>query len=225
VSARIAQLSLFAVALLIGILLVAQLRSQARPTEISSLPAQELSQLIDTLGERNRELRTGLADLRETLREYRVAGSQGQSALDVTREDLRRITAFGGLAAVEGQGLVLEVEGQLDAIALNDLINELRNAAAEAVAVDGIRITHRSVAVQGPTSLVIDGVEVGTQFTISAIGDPDGLLNAMERPGGIIAQLEQFIQATIVATQSDDILVPATEANIQPTTAEAATAE
>jgi uncharacterized protein YlxW (UPF0749 family) len=219
VSARIAQASLFAVALLIGILLVAQLRSQARPTEISSLPAQELSQLIDTLGERNLELRTGLADLRETLREYRVSGSQGQSALEVSREDLRRITAFGGLAAVEGQGLVLDVEGQLDAIALNDLINELRNAAAEAIAVDGIRITHASVAVQGPTSLVIDGVEVGTAFTISAIGDPDGLLNAMERPGGIIAQLEQFIQATIVARQSDDISVPATEIDLQPATA------
>lgn len=220
-SARIAQLSLFGVALLIGILLVGQLRSQARPTEISSLPAQELSQLIDTLSERNRELRTGLADLRETLREYRVAGSQGQSALNVTREDLRRITAFGGLAAVEGQGLVLEVQGQLDAIALNDLINELRNAAAEAIAVDGIRITHRSVATQGPTSLVIDGVEVGTGFTISAIGDPDGLLNAMERPGGIIAQLEQFIQATIVATQSDDIQVPATTLDLQPTAGQA----
>lgn len=220
-SARVAQLSLFAVALLIGVLLVGQLRSQARPTEISSLPAQELSQLIETLSERNRELRTGLADLRETLREYRVAGSQGQSALEVTREDLRRITAFGGLAAVEGQGLVIEVEGQLDAIALNDLINELRNAAAEAIAVDDIRITHRSVATQGPTSLVVDGVEVGTRFTISAIGDPDGLLNAMERPGGIIAQLEQFIQATIVASQSDDIRVPATEQDLQPASGEA----
>jgi uncharacterized protein YlxW (UPF0749 family) len=176
------------------VLLVGQLRSQARPTEISSLPAQELSQLIDTLGDRNRELRTGLADLRETLREYRVAGSQGQSALDVSREDLRRITAFGGLAAVEGQGLVLEVEGALDAIALNDLINELRNAAAEAIAVDDVRVTHRSVAVQGPRALTLDGVEVGESFTISAIGDPDGLLTAMERPGGIIAQLEQFIR-------------------------------
>jgi uncharacterized protein YlxW (UPF0749 family) len=222
VSRRAAQLSLFAVALLIGVLLVGQLRSQARPTEISSLPAQELSQLIDTLGDRNRELRTGLADLRETLREYRVAGSQGQSALDVTREDLRRITAFGGLAAVEGQGLMLEVEGALDAIALNDLVNELRNAAAEAIAVDGVRITHRSVAVQGPSSLLVDGVEIGTQFTISAIGDPDGLLTAMERPGGIIAQLEQFIQATIVARQSDAVQVPGTRMDLAPANAEAA---
>jgi len=219
-SSRVAQVSLFAVALLIGVLLVGQLRSQARPTEISSLPAQDLSELIDTLGARNRELRTGLADLRETLREYRVAGSQGQSALEVSREDLRRITAFAGLAAVQGQGLVLEVDGSLDAIALNDLINELRNAGAEALSVNDVRITNRSVAVQGPLSLVVDGVEIGDQFTLSAIGSPEGLLSAMERPGGIIAQLEQFIDATIVATQSDSIVIPATGVDLAPSVAE-----
>ncbi len=219
-SGRVAQLSLFAVTLLIGVLLVGQLRSQARPTEITSLPAQDLSELIDTLGARNRELRTGLADLRETLREYRVAGSQGQSALEVSREDLRRITAFAGLAAVQGQGLVLRVNGSLDTIALNDLINELRNAGAEAIAVDDVRVTNRSVAVQGPRSLLLDGVEIGETFTLSAIGSPEGLLSALERPGGIIAQLEQFIDATIVATQSDSIMVPATNVELAPSVAE-----
>jgi uncharacterized protein YlxW (UPF0749 family) len=216
----VAQVSLFGVALLIGILLVGQLRSQARPTEISSLPAQELSQLVDTLSERNRGDALALADLRETLREYRVAGSQGQSALDVSREDLRRISAFGGLAAVEGQGIVLSVQGALDAIALNDLLNELRNAGAEALAVDEIRITHRSVAVQGPTALLIDGVEIGSSFQLRAIGSPDGLLSTIERPGGIIAQLQQFIDASITARQSDQIALPATGASLEPQVAQ-----
>lgn len=216
----VAQISLFGVALLIGVLLVGQLRSQARPTEISSLPAQELSQLVDTLSERNRGDALALADLRETLREYRVAGSQGQSALDVSREDLRRITAFGGLAAVEGQGIVLDVQGDLDAIALNDLLNELRNAGAEALAVDEIRITHRSLALQGPTSLLIDGLEIGDSFQLKAIGSPDGLLSTIERPGGIIAQLQQFIDASIVARQSDQIVLPATAVSLVPQVAQ-----
>ncbi|HEY7464952.1 MAG TPA: DUF881 domain-containing protein [Candidatus Limnocylindria bacterium] len=216
----LAQGSLFGVALLIGVLLVGQLRSQARPTEISQLSAQELSELVDTLGARNRELRTGLADLRETLRDYRLTGTQGQSAVDVGREDLRRITAFGGLAAVQGQGIVLQIDGDLDAIALNDLLNELRNAGAEALAIDDVRITHRSVAIQGPVSLLIDGHQVGRSLTISAIGSPDGLLATMERPGGIIAQLQQFIDASIVATQSNQITLPATEADLAPTVAQ-----
>jgi uncharacterized protein YlxW (UPF0749 family) len=217
---NMAQVSLFAVSLLVGLLLIGQLRSQARPTEISSLSAQELSQLIETLSNRNSELRTALSDQNDTLREYEAAGPVGQSALQVSREELRRIAAFGGLAPVMGQGISLQVEGDLDAIALNDLLNELRNAGAEALAVDQIRITARSVAVQGPTSLLIDGVSVGRRFTLRAIGSPEGLLSTIERPGGIIPQLEQFIDASIVASQSDDLDLPATQADLTPQVAQ-----
>lgn len=213
-----AQLSLVAVAMLIGVLGVGQLNSQARPAEISSLPAQELSTLIETLTARNRELRAGLADIREQLREYEVSGPQGQSALQVSREDLRRITAFGGLAAVDGQGIVVQVDGDLDAIAVNDMVNELRNAGAEAIAVDKVRITARSVAVQGPRSLEIDGVEIGRRFTLRAIGSPDGLLSAMQRPGGIISQLKLFISATIVIRQAEAVALPASDISLLPVT-------
>src|ERR1700693_1848931 len=113
-----AQLSLFVVALLIGVLAVGQLRSQARTAEISTLSAQELSTLIEPLTARNRELSTGLADIREQVRQYQVSGPQSQSALQVSREDLRRITAFSGLAAVDGQGIEMDVNGDLDPIAL-----------------------------------------------------------------------------------------------------------
>lgn len=211
-----AQLSLLAVAVLIGLLGVGQLRSQARPAEISSLSAQELSTLVETLATRNRQLRTGLADIREQLREYRVSGSQGESALQVGREDLRRITAFAGLAAVDGQGIVMTVEGDLDAIALNDLINELRNAGAEAIAVDDVRITARSVAIQGPLALQVDGLEVGQRFILRAVGSPDGLLGAMERPGGIISQLKLFIRATIDIRQAGSVQLPATALSLVP---------
>jgi uncharacterized protein YlxW (UPF0749 family) len=220
VTRNAAQISLFAVGLLVGLLLIGQLRSQARPTEISSLSAQELSQLIETLSNRNAELRTALSDQRDTLREYEAAGPVGQSAVDVSREDLRRITAFAGLAAVRGEGVSLQVDGDLDAIALNDLLNELRNAGAEALAVDQIRITNRSVATQGPTSLLIDGQPVDRRFILRAIGSPEGLLSTIERPGGIIPQLEQFINASIVASESDDLELPATRIDLAPQVAQ-----
>jgi len=211
-----AQLSIVAVASLVGVLGVGQLNSQARPAEISTFSAQELSTLIETLTTRNRELRTGLADIREQLREYQVSGPQSQSALQVSREDLRRITAFGGLGAVDGQGILMEVDGDLDAIALNDLVNELRNAGAEAIAVDKVRITARSVAIQGPRSLQVDGIDVGRRFTLRAIGSPDGLLGAMQRPGGIISQLKLFISATIQIRQSEAVMLPASAVSLLP---------
>jgi len=110
----------------------------------------------------------------------------------------------------------MNVDGDLDAIALNDLINELRNAGAEAIAVDAIRITARSVAVEGPRAVELDGVEVGEQFTLRAIGSPDGLLGAMERPGGIISQLKLFIKATIQIRQAESVELPASEVPLLP---------
>jgi uncharacterized protein YlxW (UPF0749 family) len=211
-------MSLFAVALVVGLLGIGQLRSQSRPTEISSLSAQELSTLIETLTARNSELRTGLADIGEQLREYRAAGTQGQSALGVSQEDLRRITAFAGLGGVDGQGIVMTVDGSLDAIALNDLVNELRNAGAEAIAVDQVRITASSVATEGPRSLQIDGVDVGKVFTLRAIGSPEGLVSAIERPGGIISQLKLVISATISIQQVQSMQLPATARSLQPVT-------
>ncbi|HTI28883.1 MAG TPA: DUF881 domain-containing protein [Methylomirabilota bacterium] len=213
---RVAQATMFAVAVLIGMLGVGQLNSQARPIEISRLSATELSTLIETLTARNRELRSGLADIRDQLRQYELSGPQGESALQVSREDLRRITAFAGLAAVDGQGIVMNVNGNLDAIALNDLINELRNAGAEAIAVDDVRITARSVATEGPRAIELDGVEVGERFTLRAIGSPDGLLGAMERPGGIISQLKLFIKATIQIRQAESVVLPASEVSLLP---------
>jgi uncharacterized protein YlxW (UPF0749 family) len=219
-SVRTAQLSLFLVALLIGVLLVGQLRSQARPADIRQLSAGELSALIEQLIDRGSELQRGLAVQREQLREYRVAESQGASALSVTQEELRRVAAFGGLAGVDGQGIILDVTGSLDAIAVNDLINELRNAGAEAIAVNDIRITARSVAIQSAGSLSIDGNPIGPSFTIRAVGSPQGLFSAIERPGGIRTQLELFIAATIEMRESTNLRLPPTRVDLAPTVAQ-----
>lgn len=209
-------ISLAIFAVLIGIVLVAQFRSQARPTELTSLPVAELSTRIQTLSDGNAQIRAALAEQRDLLAEYQAAGAQGFSALDVSREELRRIRAFSGLSAVEGQGIIVRVSGSLDAIAVNDLINELRNAGAEAIAVDSTRITASSVVVQGAGALEIDGAPMDRTFTLLAIGDPDGLIAALERPGGIVTQLEQFVSATITVSPAATLQVPATTRNLTP---------
>lgn len=218
-SSRLAQLSLFAVALFIGALLVAQLRSQARPIQLSSLSAQELSELIETLSAANVDLSDAAAARREQIRDYELAEIQGQSALDLTREDLEEIAAFAGLRAVTGQGISILLEGSYDAVAINDFVHELRNAGAEAISVGGVRITASSVAQPGTSAIEIDGVPLDRTVEILAIGSPQGLRAALERPGGYLAFLEQYIDARVTITTSQDLTVPATERDLVPTAA------
>jgi uncharacterized protein YlxW (UPF0749 family) len=216
---RIAQLSLFGVALLIGALLVGQLRSQARPIELANLSPQELSTLIETLSARNAELRDGLADLRDQVGDYERAAAEGQSSLTIGEEDLLRVMAFGGLGAVEGQGIVVEGEGSFDPTSVNDIIQEFRNAGADAIAIDDIRITARSVAVLGTSAIEIDGVPIGRAFTVTAIGSPGGLTTAMTREGGLLQLLEQSIQARFTVREDRSLVVPATRRDLTPTAA------
>ena len=218
-AARVAQLSLFGVALVIGLLLVGQLRSQARPIELSNLSAQELAELIETLSASNVELTDGLNELNAEIRDYEGAAVQGQSDLTISEEALLSISAIGGLVGVEGQGIQITAEGSFDPIAVNDLIHELRNAGAEAIAVDDIRITARSVAVLGTSAIEIDGVAIGPSFEIRAVGSPDGLQAAIERPGGILSLYEQSIDARFTVTQADRLIIPPTERDLMPAAA------
>ncbi|MDQ3881363.1 MAG: DUF881 domain-containing protein [Chloroflexota bacterium] len=217
-----AQLSLSVVTVLLGVLLVVQIFAYTRPSAVSEMSAQDLSELIETLSAGNRQLRAAVVDLRNQVSEYEDAEAQGASLLDVAGADLERVGAFAGVLPVEGQGIVVDVTGDLDAVALNELLNELRNAGAEALAVDDVRVTAASVAVEGGETLEVDGTPVGSTFTIRAIGSPDGLLTALQRPGGIASQLEQFIQATIDARSAQRIELPATTRDLTPQVAQTA---
>ena len=86
---------------------------------------------------------------------------------------------------------------------MNDLIYELRNAGAEAIAVDDVRITAGSVAVLGTRAIEIDGVAIGQSFTSAPSGSPDGLRSAIERPGGILTLLQQSIERAVHTGRGD----------------------
>jgi uncharacterized protein YlxW (UPF0749 family) len=74
----------------------------------------------------------------------------------------------------------------LHAFDLQDLTNILRQLGAEAVAVNGHRVTARSVISEANNKLLIDGVPVLSPLRIDAIGDPQALDNGAQ---SIVASL------------------------------------
>ena len=121
---------------------------------------------------------------------------------------------------MQGQGIVLTMEGPIDAAGINDLIYELRGAGAEAIAVDDIRITARSVAELGAGSIEIDGVPLGETIRISAIGSPPGLEATLERPGGMLTLLQQATGLQTQIDQRSQLTIPATARDLAPTAAQ-----
>jgi uncharacterized protein YlxW (UPF0749 family) len=217
VNRRRNQLSLAFVGFLLGALVVIQLRSQAAGNGLDTLTATELTVLVGNLHPRNDQLRAEIATSQAELDALQASDARGDSSVGQLQADLARVRAWTGLDPVMGPGVRITVTGGIDGSSVQDLLNELRNAGAEAIAVDAVRVESNSI-VDGPLgSLLIEATHLGDPFEVSAIGNPDSLTGSLTRAGGIIGQLAVTDPAAqLIVTPVDLLRLPATTQDLIP---------
>jgi uncharacterized protein YlxW (UPF0749 family) len=209
--------SITAVAVVLGFLVVLQIRSQNPGAELASRSAQELTVLVANLNTQNEGLRDEVARLGAELSDVQAAKSRGESSLDQLREDIARVRAWAGLDSVRGPGVTITVGGPIDSIAVADLLNELRSAGAEALAVQGSRIVPGAVVGGRPGALTVGDSQLPDPFTVQVLGSPETITGSLTRAGGIVALLgATFPAVTVTVTPTEQILLPATTRNLTP---------
>jgi uncharacterized protein YlxW (UPF0749 family) len=212
-----AQLSIAVVAMILGLLFVVQLRSQSTGTGLEALSAQELTQLVANLNTRNEQLRTEVASTQDELLTLQGAEARGESSVGQLRLDLGRVREWTGLDAVIGSGVRVSVAGLIAGAGVEDLINELHNAGAEALSVEDVRIVAGTVVAGPPGGLSVDNTALADPFEISALGSPATLTGSLTRAGGIVAQLAAtYPEAQITVVPVDLLEIPATTRELVP---------
>jgi uncharacterized protein YlxW (UPF0749 family) len=214
---RASQLTIAAVAFVLGLLVVLQLRAQASDSALAQLSAQDLTVLVANLNARNDQLRREGSSLERELSTLTSNQARGDVSVDEITDDLERVRAYAGLEPVAGPGVTISVDGPLDGPGVEELINELRNAGAEAIAVGDVRMVPGEV-VSGPAGAIAVGDTVlSPGFELTAIGAPDKLTGSLTRSGGVIAQLAAT-QPDIVVTVTpvDRVELPATTRSLIP---------
>ncbi|HXS72079.1 MAG TPA: DUF881 domain-containing protein, partial [Patescibacteria group bacterium] len=137
---------------------------------------------------------------------------RGDVSVDELRADLRRVRLYAGIDPAMGPGVSVTVRGPIDGSGIEDLVNELRNAGAEAMAIDDVRLVPGIVVLGAAGAATLDARPLDDPFTLNAIGAPDKLTGSLTRPGGIIAQLSATQpDVSVEVTPLDRIGVPATD--------------
>jgi uncharacterized protein YlxW (UPF0749 family) len=214
---RRSQLTIAGVALVLGLLVITQLRSQAGDPGLAQLSSEDLTVLVANLNDRNDDLRTEASNLESELATLAANRARGDVSVDEITADLRRVRAYAGLDAVAGPGVTISVSGPIDGPGVQELINELRNAGAEAIGVGDTRVVTGVVVTGAPGAVGVDGTALGSPFEIGAIGAPDKLTGSLTRSGGVIAQLAATQPDVVVTvTPVDRIELPATTRTLQP---------
>lgn len=169
---------------LIG-LIVATAATQTQPGPRLSRKAR-LVDLIRAEDERARALRAELDDLRADLSVFEGGGSLRVRRLDALRKAAGQLAPFAGLAAVRGAGLRIELrDSSLRASPTGDpndlviheqdlqaVVNALWASGAEALAINGERITAASAIRCVGNTLLLHGAVYSPPYRIGAIGDP-----------------------------------------------------
>jgi uncharacterized protein YlxW (UPF0749 family) len=211
------QLTIAAVALVLGLLVVTQLRSQAESSGLAQLSSQDLTVLVANLNARNDQLRREASSLEGELATLKANQSRGDVSVDEITADLERVRAYAGLEPVAGPGVTISIHGRIDGAGVEELINELRNAGAEAIAADGVRVVTGVVVTGAPGEAQVDGKRLGDVFELAAIGAPDKLTGSLTRSGGVIAQLAATQPAVVLTvTPVDRLELPATTHDLVP---------
>ena len=123
--------------LLLGFAIVLQVR-QTQGDELAGMRQDDLVRLLDEITQRNE----ALAEEAEELREDRAALLGGSDASRSAEDYLEIQQILAGVAPVEGPGVIVTVDGTAGVTAQNmvHMLEELRNAGAEAIELSGVRV-------------------------------------------------------------------------------------
>lgn len=164
-------------------------------------------------------------DLDETeiiLERYRTKASTSSDTSANTEAELKLANNLLGLTDLTGRGITLTLEDNKSVTidtTLNisnylvhdgdiiQLINELRNAGAEAISINGQRIINTTGIFCDGNVIKINDTKVGAPYVIKAIGYPEYLESALTRPGGYIQILNRDGVVTKLE-KSNNIAIP-----------------
>ena len=181
-----AQLLLIGVCLILGLMLVPQWRSQRTP-DLTNESLSEQATYISSLILRNRELQDQVRELQGEVNTYKSANTEGSSTLINLAQELQKLRIANGEVDITGPGVRVTIHDAVDARHLQDTVNELRNAGAEGMAVNEIRLLTRSVIGEDAQGrIVVDKQQIAPPYMVAAIGNPDTLEAAANRKGGLL---------------------------------------
>lgn len=180
---------------LIGFLLVTQLRAtETLGTQLEAEREEDLATILANLSAETDRLQSEFTDLRLTLLAFEESAERDQLAMRNLERRLQDYSVLAGVVAAEGEGIVLTIEdpgGDVGPEHLVDAVQELRDAGAEAIDVNGERLVVSSAFTVRNNRLLVDGTPITSPYRIAAIGPAETMARALAIPNGLVDSLER----------------------------------
>ena len=147
--------------------------------------------------------------------------TENNSELEEAKNQINDGNKIIGLTEVSGPGVTFTVsDSDIDPNTVIDsskllvhdsdilkIVNELKNAGAEAISINGQRVILTTSIICGGNIININGERIGSPFEIKAIGSPEALAN-LSRTGGWLSILKDRGINVSDPKKSNNITIP-----------------
>ncbi|HET8594138.1 MAG TPA: DUF881 domain-containing protein [Intrasporangium sp.] len=197
---------------ILAVLLGTAIATQVQLTNsrgLEDLSQSDLVRVLDDVSLRSSRLDQQVRELEAT--RDRLKSGTGDTA-EAMRQAEKRLDTLGILAGAlpaHGPGIhvmISDPDRQVTAPVVLDLIQELRDAGAEAIDVGGVRVVASTFIGSQGDAILVDGHRVQRPLEIKAIGDSKTLASAMTIPGGVVETVRQK-GGTAMVTEVEDVKV------------------
>jgi len=177
-----AQVTLSIALLVVGFLVAAQVTAEKPRTQYSTQERAPLIQTALDLQTKQEALKTQILDLRKRIGDLEAQDPGAAESLRQLYADLEDARLAAGLIAITGPGIAFRLEdgtpgAGVDALVsardVRILVEELWLAGAEAVAVNGERLSATSAVIDIGGSILVNSAYITPPYEISAIGPSD----------------------------------------------------
>ena len=208
--------------LLLTVALCVQIRTMnsANSTVSQTLADNELRDQVLRMKDRYDETLRNLENAQKELEQVRVEATQNDATAETKEQELKENNMLLGTTDVVGDGVEVVLQDaaeQNSSIGLSyqlihysdiqRVVNELKNAGAEAIEINGQRIVPTSSITCEGNIIKINGERVGSPFVIRAIGSQSLLYGGLSRVGSILDAISEAGN-TATITKVDNITIP-----------------
>ncbi|SES73195.1 DUF881 domain-containing protein [Anaerobranca gottschalkii] len=216
------------ICLVLGFMLAVNFRTQQGVEQHLGVRETELRNKVIELVTKNQSLESQIKELEDLLNQYRSKAAAGESPSELLKQELENLQVLAGLTDVYGEGVIVTVndstkerrqydDPNLFIVHDEDLlkiVNVLKAAGAEAIAINGLRLTAFSeITCAGPVILV-NGTRLAPPYVIKAIGNKNTLQASLNMRGGIVENL-RFWGIEIDVELSDEIHIPSFKGRVE----------
>lgn len=208
------QAALTIVCLILGIVVAMQYRSVKINNSLAVYEQQRSSDLISDLlreKENNEQLSKRIQELQEELENLRSGSNSEAEYIQAMKKEILELQIFAGIKTVKGKGVIVTIDSQGTAQVEDSnilaVLNELRAADVQALAVNDERIVATSEVRRAGSYMTVNGRKLLPPYIIKAIADPVKLENSLKIMHGVVDILKYY-DLKVEVKQEENIIIP-----------------